>query len=219
MRYLISLLCVVSLAGASGTLTGHTGGSGGGFHFPETDFLLDSYAYNPSQVMSTLGASFGDYAEVDDFDYQYGSQFWLEYYVCWGVTTGSAPVEMDLLYVEDNGGAPYGPPITQTTYSADCLNSGYTFAGYTIWIAELYLLDNPWFDSPCWLGAQRNDSGNWYPVGGTAVTGSEAYRTTGSGWAWQPFSSSLEQADLFKIFGNYGLQLQRDTWAGIKNSF
>ena len=215
----MSFLFVVSVASASGTLTGHAEGEGGGFVFPETDMVMDSYAYNPGQVMSQLGASFGNYAEVDDFHYQYGPGFWLEYYICWGVTTASPPTHLQLLAVDDNNGVPDGAPISQTLYTVDCLNSGYTFAGYTIWATELYLLDNPDFTSPCWFGAYRADGSSWYPVGGTTVTDSEAYRTTSVGWEWQPLSGSLGAGDLFKILGNYQLPLERETWAGIKSSF
>lgn len=219
MRFLMVSLILASSVLAADTITGRPDGPGGGFIFPQTDMVMDSYAYNPSEVMYTLGASFGDYAEIDDFTYPYGSGFWLEYYFCWGVTTGSPPTELQLLCVADDGGVPSGAPISQVSYPTDCLNSGYTYAGYTIWVAEMYLLDNPYFDSPCWLGSHRADGGNWYIAGGTTVSGSEAYRSTSAGWNWQPISSTIEYGDLFKIFGNYVISLQRTTWAGVKSSF
>ena len=69
-----------------------------------------------------------------------------------------------------------------------------------------------------WLGSHRNDGSNWYPLFGTIVTGSEAYRTVAAGWAWAPLSSSLVAGDLFKVIDGT-VSLNRTTWAGIKNMF
>ena len=223
MRYLACVLFAFSVTGASGTLSGHTGGSGVGFHFPETDYTLDSYMYNESEAMSTIPASYDDYAAVDDFDPYSFDDAVLGTYFCWGVTTGAPPTALDLLVVEDNYGNPGGAPVIQETCSTFLYDSGYLFSGYTIWLVEMH--PTPiYVETPCWLGSQRNDGSTWYVVGGITVSGSEGYRTTAAGWAWAPFSAELEPGDLFKVMTDdwstpWWVSLTRTTWAGVKNSF
>lgn len=220
MRFLLVLLAVAAMSFASGTISGHAGGSGGGFVYVETDDVLDTYAYSAAEQMSTIGASFDDYAAIDDFNYAVDTDIALTSYVCWGVTTGAAPTAMELLYVADVSGVPSGAPISQVSYPIVCTNSGFLYGSYTIWVGEIDLSANPEVSTPCWLGSHRNDSVNWYPIGGTTVTGSEGYRTLAAGWEWAPFSGSLVAGDLFKVInGTVVSSLERTTWAGIKNIF
>lgn len=217
MKLFVVLLAVAGLAFASGTISGRPGGSGGGFVVPETDDLLDSYAYNQAEQMGTIGASFDDYAAIDDFDPPtVDADATLTGYTCWGVTTGATPTALELLVVADASGVPDGAPISQNSYTASCGSSGYTYGGYTIWVAVIPATDV--VALPCWLGSHRNDGVSWYPVGGLTVTGSEGYRTQAAGWAWEPFSGSLEAGDLFKVVDG-SVSLERSTWAGIKNLF
>ena len=129
---------------------------------------------------------------------------------------------MELLIIEDSNG-PDGPPISQDSYNCTIIDSGFSFASYIIWVAileveTLYLPSN----ETVWLGSHRNDGDNWYPACGTAVSGSEAYRTLAAGWSFEPLSSSMEYGDLFKIISDtppQGVSLERNTWAGIKTAF
>mgnify|MGYP001179296563 CR=1 FL=1 len=212
MKLFVVLLAVAGLAFASGTISGRPGGECG-FVIPETDDIIDSYAFNQAEQMGTIGASFDDYATIDDFDYATT----LNSYTCWAVTTGSTPTALELLVVEDASGVPSGAPTSQTSYSVTPVNSGYTYGSYPIWIAEIVTTDNPTVDN-VWLGSHRADGVSWYPVGGLTVTGSEGYRTQAAGWSWEPFSGSLEAGDLFKIVDGTS-SLSRSTWAGIKNMF
>lgn len=220
MKLFAVLLAVTGFAFASATFSGHGGGMGGGAVYPETDDLLDSYAYNEAEQMSTIGASFGDYAAIDDFTYSPGNDITLTNYVGWGVTTASTPSALNLLVVEDDGGVPTGAPDI-TSYSISAGNTGYTYGGYTIWMVEFDLSSTPVVDDPVWLGHHREGADSWYPIGGTTVTGSEGYRTTEAGWNWIPFTGGpdpLEAGDLFKVIEGT-VSLQRNTWAGIKNMF
>ncbi len=185
--------------------------------FPATDYIYDTYAYQHSQITSTVGASFGDYAVVDDFTFS-GSVYG---YTCWGVTTAGPPFELELMLVPDGGGAPQGGPASTRVYAAGIADSGFSFAGYTVWIAELNLSPSPLIEAGTWwLGSKRTDGSNWYPMAGTTVSGSEAHRTLSAGWSWQPYSQSIEEGDLFKIIESTPpSSLERQTWAGIKLSF
>ena len=217
MKFFAILLAVAGMAFASGTLTGSAGGTGGGFTRPGTDDILDSYAYNQAEQMGTIGASFTDYAIIDDY---YGGNANMDSYTCWGVTTASVPTDLELMIVADASGVPSGAPISQDSYSVTTVNSGYTYGSYPIWIATFDFTSSPvYIDSPTWLGSHRNDGSSWYPIAGLTVTNSEGYRTLGAGWAWEPFSNSLEAGDLFKIIEGEPTSLSRDTWAGIKNMF
>lgn len=221
MKFLF--LFAIGNALASGTISGHPGGAGGGFLFPEADNYYDSYAYNQSEQMSTIGASFDDFAAIDDLSYGVDADLTLGGYTCWGVTTGSAPTALELLVVADNGGVPDGAPISQDSYPVTCIDSGYTLAGYTIWVAVMDLTGTyPWVETPVWLGSHRAYGVSWYPVGGTTVTGSEGYRTLAAGWAWEPFSNELEAGDLFKVIADFCWwppAMARTSWADIKSSF
>lgn len=222
MIFQLLIFLVIGNASASGSISGHPGGAGGGFVFPETDYYYDSYAYNQSEQMSTIGASFDDYAAIDDFTWGVDGTVYLGGYTCWGVTTGSAPTSLELLVVGDASGTPDGAPISQDSYPVTCVNSGYTFGGYIIWVAVMDLSSNPEVATPVWLGSHRADGVSWYPLGGTTVTGSEGYRTLAAGWSWEPFSVSLEAGDLFKVIADYCWwppAIARTTWAGVKSSF
>jgi hypothetical protein len=213
MKLFVVLLAVAGLAFASGTFSGRPGGTGG-YWLPETDDLLDSYAYSVAEQMSTIGASFDDYAVIDDFP----MSAIITKYTCWGVTTGAAPTTLDLLVVADDGGVPTGAPLSQNSYPTSCGNSGFTYGGYTIWVAEMTIADEVVDNN--WLGSHRTDGGNWYPVGGITITGAEGHRTTAAGWAWQSFTASgIPAGDLFKVIEGTLNSLERNTWAGIKNMF
>ena len=218
MKLFAVLLCVAGLAFASGTFSGAPGGTGGGSFVPETDDQLDSYAYSAAEQMSTIGASFGDYAAIDDFTPPYDAGYLINTYTGWAVTTGSTPTTLELLVVADASGLPSGAPISQVGYPTTCGNTGFTYGGYPIWLAEI-TVGGLNVDSPVWLGHHRAGADTWYPVGGLTVTGSEGYRTTAAGWAWAPFSAELEPGDLFKVIDGTPVSLSRTTWAGIKNLF
>lgn len=212
------LLLAVQFSMAAGTLTGDPGGCGsGGLVFPASDYIMDSYAYNPSQVMETWPASFDDYAAVDDYCYY---NLCMESYTCWGVTTGSPPSSLEMLFVSDEGGSPEGAPILQESFAVECDDTGYTFAGYPIW--QVYMqFDTPlYMINPIWLGTHRADGVNWYPACGTEIEWNEAHRTVAAGWAWEPFSASIGPGDIFKIIETPNPPaVTRNTWAGIKTTF
>jgi hypothetical protein len=114
-------------------------------------------------------------------------------------------------------GVPTGAPLSQNSYSVTAGNSGYTYGGYTIWVAELDLSDNPVVDNN-WLGSHRPGSVTWYPIGGITVTGAEGHRTLEAGWDWMSFTASgIPAGDLFKVIEGTTSSLERNTWAGIKN--
>lgn len=220
MKLIAVLLAITGFAFASVTFSGHGGGPGGGAVYPETDDLLDSYAYSQAEQMSTVASSFGETAAIDDFTYAGDADVTITGYVVWGVTTTSVPSALNLLVVEDDGGLPTGAP-TFTSYPINTGNTGYTYGGYTIWMVEFDLSDNPEVVIPVWLGHHREGADSWYPLGGTTVTGSEGYRTTEAGWNWIPFSGGpepLPSGDLFKVIEGT-VSLQRNTWASIKNMF
>ena len=214
MKLFAVLVLMACVAFASDTLRGEPGGVG--YALPATDAVYDSYAYNADEVFSTIPASFGDYAVVDDFGY---TGAYIRSYTCWAVTTASPPTELELLVIADDSG-PEGAPILQTTYPCAAWNSGFTFAGYTVWVTHLDMSMDPLttYDT-VWLGTHRNDGGSWYPACGTTVNGMEGYRTTSAGWAWAPLSSSIQAGDLFKIVRDQTVALERITWAEIKNMF
>ena len=91
MKYAIAAFLVTGLAAASGTLTGYAGGSYTGLVFPASDNLLDSYAYDPSQILTTWPASYNDNAVVDDIPPIPFPSIDITAYSCWSVTTGSVP--------------------------------------------------------------------------------------------------------------------------------
>lgn len=219
-RYFVVLFVFCGMSFASDTfMTGELQPNSKSPQLPMISDMLDSYVFNPAEVISATGGSYGGMSTVDDFICSTNGNVILNSYVCWGVTTGAVPSSLELLYVEDNGGSPSGAPVSQHTYSVTCTNSGYTSSGYIVWMTELDLSSNPVVSSPCWLGTHRSGGTDWFPMAGTAVSGSEAHMTTGaSGWNWQPFSGSLETGDLFKIVGGT-VALERNTWAGIKNMF
>ena len=218
MRFLVVLLVVVAMSFASSTITGHSSGLG---TIPAaTDDVFDSYAYDLATVLSSIPASFTDYAICDDFMYS-ASAVSVDTYTHWAVTTASNPSEIELLVVADASG-PDGTPVSMVSYPATVANSGFAFGSYTVWQAVLDLSADPIAvaaGTTVWFGPHRNDGDNWYPGAGTTVTGSEAYRTLAAGYAWEPFSTSLESADIFKIVEGTMTSLERDTWAGIKNMF
>ncbi len=218
MKLVFVLLAVAAMAFASSTISGEAGGVAN-YTLPSTDDVLDTYAYNAAEQMSTIGASFDDYATVDDYNGIDGN---ITSYTCWAVTTVAAPTALEIMVVADDAGVPSASgPTSQTSYPAVCSDTGMTYGSYAIWIAVIDLSADPILAmSPLWIGIHRADGSNWYPVGGTTVTGSEAYRTEVAGWSWAPFSASLVSGDLFKVIeGTPYSSLNRSTWAGIKNLF
>jgi hypothetical protein len=220
MKLFVVLLAIAGMAFASSTFSGEVRGSGG-LDLPEVDMVIDTYPYDEGDQMSTIGASFGDYAVCDDCTYGTEADLDLTLYLTYGVTTsGSAPSELALLVVADAGGEPDGEPISQDTYSVTNSNTGYTYGGYTIWQTEMeWTVGEVTISTPVWLGPQRQDGSNWYPIGGLTVSGSEGYRTLEAGWAWEPWSNSLEEGDLFKIIEGEPAALESNTWGGIKTLF
>jgi len=169
--------------------------------------------------MSNIGASFTDYAVCDDYN---GAHNYLETYTTWGVTTGTAPTALEIMIIPDASGAPStSGPSSQVSYPATVTDSGFLYGSYTIWLAVIDLSAAPVeIDATVWIGPHRNDGVNWYPVGGTTVTGSEGYRTLAAGWTWTPFSESLQPGDIFKILeGPPPPSISKSTWAGIKSGF
>ena len=218
MKLVIVLLALAALAFASGTITGQAGGVAD-YAPPATDSTLDSYAYNAAEQMSTIGASFDDYAAVDDYN---GISSSIDTYTAWGVTTASAPTALEIMVVADDSGVPSASgPTSQTSYTATLTDTGMIYGGYPIWIVFIELCAAPIsVTAPVWIGLHRADGSDWYPIGGTTVTGSEAYRTLDAGWSWEPFSYSLVEGDLFKIIvGPPYSSLNRSTWAGVKSAF
>ncbi len=218
MKLVFVLLAVAALAFASSTISGEAGGVAN-YTLPSTDDVLDTYAYNAAEQMSTIGASFDDYATVDDYN---GADGTVDTYTCWGVTTGAVPTALEIMVVADDAGVPSASgPTSQTSYPATCSDTGMTYGSYAIWLAVVDMSSDPLMvAAPLWIGSHRNDTVAWYPIGGTTVTGSEAYRTEAAGWSWAPFSASLVAGDLFKVIeGTSGSSLNRSTWAGIKNMF
>lgn len=213
MKIFVVLVTVVCVAFASDTLRGEPGGVG--YALPATDTVYDSYAYNADEVFSSIPASFGDYAVVDDFGHTWT---YIRSYTCWAVTTDSPPTELELLVIADDSG-PEGAPIIQKTYPCAAWDSGFTFASYTVWVTHLDMSTDPLttYDT-VWLGTHRS-GGSWYPACGTTVDGMEGYRTTTAGWNWAPLSSSIQAGDLFKIVRDQTVALERITWAEIKSSF
>lgn len=100
MKLVFVLLALAALAFASGTITGQAGGVAD-YAPPATDSTLDSYAYNAAEQMSTIGASFDDYAAVDDYN---GISSSIDTYTAWGVTTASAPTALEIMVVADDSG-------------------------------------------------------------------------------------------------------------------
>jgi hypothetical protein len=224
MKFLLVLLAVAVAGFASdAVITGHPGGAG--YPLPEFDDVLDSYAYNDTTAFSTsLPASFGDYALIDDFsEVTLDADASIATYSCWGVTTASPATALEILVVADSSGVPTGAPISQTSYTAASGNSGFTFGSYPIYLSIVDLSSSPVavpYGTTVWIGAIRADGSNWYPSCGTTVRGSEAYRTVAAGWSWEAISGSIEAGDIFRVIeGTPGTSLSRTTWAGIKNMF
>ena len=215
MKLFVILLAISAMAFASGTLRGGPGGVAN-YTLPATDAEMDSYAYSAGEQMDNIGASFTDYATIDDYN---GPDGELLTYTMWGVTTQTAPTALEIMVVADASGAPSGAPTSQDSYSATVSDTGMTYGSYAIWLAIVDCSATPIpLAAPLWVSTHRNDGSTWYPIGGTTVTGTEGYRTLAAGWAWEPFSNSLVAGDLFKVLdGN--VSLERNTWAGIKNMF
>ena len=214
MKVFLILFVLTGITLASGTLRGEPGGVG--YALPATDAVIDSYAYNTDDMFTSIPASFGDYAVVDDFGY---TEAYVRSYTCWAVTTASPPTELELLVVPDDSG-PDGAPIFQTSYPCVTWDTGFTFYSYPVWITHLDMSMDPLITyDTVWLGTHRNDGGSWYPACGTTVSGIEGHRTTSAGWDWAPLSSSLQTGDLFKIVSDQTVALERTTWAGIKSGF
>lgn len=218
MRFLVVLLVIAAVSFAAGTLRGGPGGVAN-YTLPETDDVLDTYAYVAAEQMSNIGASFDDYATIDDYN---GVAANINTYTMWGVTTASAPTTLDLMVFADDAGVPTSAGATSMeTYPTTSSDTGMTYGSYAIWIAVIDCSAAPVaVMTTDWVGSHRSDGSNWYPIGGTVVTDSEAYRTLAAGWAWEPFSTSLVAGDLFKVIdGTPVSSLERNTWAGIKNMF
>ena len=218
MRLFTLALVLTAVAFATGTLSGEVTGSAS-YTLPETDDLLDSYVFNEDELFSTIPAAFDDYVVVDDYTASSGESV-IGYYRCWGLTTSSNPTELELFAVEDASG-PSGAPFSMTSYPCVIINSGFIFAGYTVWMAEMDLSSYPilvFGGTTIWLGSHRNDGNTWYSACGTTVTGMNAHRTLAAGWAWHDIADSIEAGDLFKTLEDY-VSLERTTWAGVKSSF
>ncbi len=219
MRYFVLLSVFVAMSFAStSALRGESGGIPN-YTLPGTDDTLDTYAYNATEQMSTIGGSSSATAAVDDYN---GINGTIETYTMWGVTTASPPTDLEMMIVPDDSGVPSSAgPSSQDSYPVSCSDTGMTYGGYTIWLVVVDCSASPIsVSAPLWLGTHRNDGNNWFPVSGTTVTGIEAYRTVAAGWAWEPYSNEFEAGDLFKIIeGEPENSLNRNTWAGIKNMF
>ncbi len=217
MRFFLVLFALAALAFASDTISGQPGGTAN-YTLPGTDDIYDSYAYNAGEQMDNIGASFGDYAVVDDYN---GSTIDMTSYTMWGVTTVSAPSALEIMVVPDDSGVPSAAgPSSQDSYPATSSDTGMTYGSYAIWISVVDASATPVaLAAPVWLGTHRAGADNWYPIGGTTVTGTQGYRTVEAGWAWAPFSESLVAGDLFKVLEGNLVALERNTWAGIKNMF
>jgi len=217
LYFVLAVAAGITVASPPGTLRGEPGGVG--YPLPATDYYHDSYACAAAEQMSSIGASFTNYAVCDDYN---GVQVLLTTYTTWGVTTGTTPTELEIMIIPDDSGVPSASgPSSQVSYPATLTDTGMTYGSYAIWLAVIDLsAASVEIDSPVWIGPHRADGVSWYPIGGTTVTGSEAYRTVAAGWAWAPFSGSLVAGDLFKILeGSPYSALERNTWAGIKNMF
>jgi hypothetical protein len=214
MKYLLTLLFVAGLAVASSPeLTGQL--SGTGFGFPGTDDYLETYAYNAASALQTIPASFTDYRVVDDFVPAAGVN--VTKWTNWFVTTAATPTTLNLMCFANNAGTP-GTEVYQTPHAVTCVNSGFLFGSYVIYKAEM-VLSQAFTAGTWWVGMHRVDGNNWYPNLGTVVTGSQAYRTQAAGYTWEPCSSSIGAADVFKIVEGIVTSLDRTTWGGIKNLF
>ncbi|MCD4707047.1 MAG: hypothetical protein K8S62_04835 [Candidatus Sabulitectum sp.] len=215
---LFVIFVVAGMAFAFDSFPGES--SGVGYLLPGTDDVFDSYAYKESEVFSSVPAAYSEFAVCDDFTATGSGDVIIDTYTSWGFTTGSNPAELELLVIADNSG-PDGAPVSQTSYPCTLYDSGFTYAGYTVWVTVMDLSSDPavvMSGETVWFGHHRNDGGTWAAGCGTTVTGSEGYRTVASGWAWAPFSESLESGDIFKIVEG-STSLERSTWAGIKNMF
>lgn len=219
MKLVLVLLSVVAMAFASSTISGEAGGVAH-YTLPSTDDTLDSYAYVAAEQLGSIGASFTDYAVVDDYN---GVNSEISTYTLWGVTTAAVPTALEVMVVADDSGVPSASgPTSQASYPVTCTDTGMTYGGYTIWLAVIDLSADPIaVSAPVWLGSHRADGSSWYPISGTTVTNSEGYRTLVAGWTWLAISSQdpYTPADLFKIIEGTPTSLTRGTWAGIKNMF
>ncbi|MCK5840854.1 MAG: hypothetical protein KAH31_01700 [Candidatus Sabulitectum sp.] len=216
MRLVTLLLALTAIAFASSTLSGEVSGSAT-YTLPETDDIHDSYAFTEDECLETCPGSFSDYAVCDDLSL--GGSTVIYGYTHWGVTTGACPVSLELLVMLDSSGTPAGAPVSQETYPCDFTNTGFTFASYPIYMIEMDLGDL-YIAASTWIGARRNDSNSWYPMCGSTVSGSEAYRTTAAGWDWEPLSKTMESGDIFRIIEGFPIpSVGRTTWAGIKSGF
>ena len=216
MRLLTLLLALTPIASCSSTLSGEVSGSAT-YTLPETDDIHDSYVFTEDECLENCPASFSDYATCDDFSL--GGSTVIYGYTHWGVTTGAYPFSLEFLVIDDYMGAPTGAPVSQESYQCDITNTGFTFGSYPIIMIEMDL-ENLYIDASTWIGARRNDTSAWYPICGSTVSGSEAYRTTAEGWDWQPLSETIAPGDIFRIVEGYPVPaICRKTWAGIKTAF
>lgn len=212
MKFLI-LAVVAGLAFGSADLSGVS--TGIGTQFPETDDYIDSYAYDAT-VCSSIPASFGDYRVVDDFTPVVDGADIVKF-IYWGLSTATTPTSLNLMWFADASGTP-GTEVSQTPYSITTGASGFEYAGYTVWTTEM-VVNITGVEGTNWFGFHRPTADTWYVGIGPIVTGYEAHRTLAAGYAWQPMSSSIEAADLFKIIEGTVTALDRSTWGGIKVLF
>ncbi len=212
MRFLMPVLALAVIAFAAPQISGTSSGSG--VFIPETDDIFDSYVYDAT-VCSSIPASFGDYRVVDDF--QNSSDVTIGSFIYWGLTTGAVPTSLNLMCFENNAGMP-GTEVFQTSYPITTGPSGFLYAGYTVYTTTMVASVPVPANTPHWFGFHRPDANTWYVGIGPIVTGFEAHRTLAAGYAWQPMSSSIQAADLFKVIEGT-VSLDRSTWAGIKNLF
>lgn len=218
MKYVFVLLAVAGMAFASSildspTMEGVSGGEGG--YFPGTDDYFESYIYDAT-VCSSIPSSANDYRVVDDF--QPTIDVNMTQFAYYGITTGAVPTALELMYFADNAGVP-GDEVSQTSYDVTTTNTGFTYAGYVVYKADM-TVDFALSAGVYWFGFHRNDGDTWYVGIGPCITGYEAYRTLAAGYAWAPLSASIQGADLFKeLQGTPQGALQQSTWAGIKTQF
>jgi hypothetical protein len=213
VKYLALILLVSVAAMASPSLRGVSEGSGS--FFPETDDTFDSYVYDTS-VCSSIPASFGDYRVVDDFVYAAGDVT-ISSFIYWGLTTAAVPTTLNLMCFENNAGMP-GTELFQTSNAVTTAASGFTYAGYTVYVTTMPVSVDVPINTTRWFGFHRPDSNTWYVGIGPVVTGFEAHRTEAAGYSWAPMSSSIAAADLYKVVTGT-VSLERTTWAGVKSLF
>jgi hypothetical protein len=222
--FFVVLLVVAASSFASSTLTGELAGRYT-IEMPATDDIIDSNAFVSAEMYGTAFASAGDYYMAEDFTpsakYDITDVTW------WMVTTASvpAPSGLEVMFYDD---APPGPGTllwTGTPSAVEFLDTGYTFAGYVLWQANITLPDTDYFvaeqDQTYWVCIHRTDGSNFFIIADINVEGTECYRIVTAGGPWVAGSTTgYDATDIFQIIqGNPYVALQRETWGSIKSIF